>query len=148
MRIACGFGLAALVALAVWTSPSSADETMAYKDITAVELPMGNPSADVLGRPIAYPAGTPAIRAYRITVPPKKATILHRHPVPLYAYILSGTLEVDYGAKGQKTYRPGDNFLEAVDWCHAGRAVGDVPVVLISVYIGADKTKNTVACPK
>jgi hypothetical protein len=55
---------------------------------------------------------------------------------------------VDYGAKGRKTYTAGQNFLEAVDWCHAGRAVGDVPVVLISVYIGADKIKNTVACPK
>lgn len=148
MRIACGLGLAAMAALIVPASPSRADETMAYKDITAIELPMASPSADVLGRPIAYPSGTPAIRAYRITVPPRKATILHQHPVPLYAYILSGTLEVDYGAKGRKTYRAGDNFLEAVDWCHAGRAVGDVPVVLISVYIGADKIKNTAACPK
>jgi len=148
MRIACGLAFAALVALHLPVSPSHADETMAYKDITAVELPMASPSADVLGRPIAYPSGTPAIRAYRITVPPKTATILHQHPVPLYAYILSGTLEVDYGAKGRKTYRTGDNFLEAVGWCHAGRAVGDVPVVLISVYIGADKIKNTVACPK
>jgi quercetin dioxygenase-like cupin family protein len=124
MKIACGLGLAVLIAL---VSPSR---------------------ADVLGRSIAYPSGTPAIRAYRITVPPRKATILHQHPVPLYAYILSGTLEVDYGVRGRKTYTAGQNFLEAVDWCHAGRAVGDVPVVLISVYIGADKTKNTVACPK
>jgi quercetin dioxygenase-like cupin family protein len=120
---------------------------MATRDVTAVELPMASPSTDVLGRALSYPAGTPEVRAYRITLPPKSATILHKHPVPLYAYILSGTLEVDYGAKGRKTYRAGDNFLEAVDWCHAGRAVGDVPVVLISVYIGADKIKNTVACP-
>jgi quercetin dioxygenase-like cupin family protein len=148
MRIACGLGLAAMAALIAPASPAQADETMAYKDIIAIELPMASPSADVLGRPIAYPSGTPAIRAYRITVPPQKATILHQHPVPLYAYILSGTLEVDYGAKGRKTYGPGDNFLEAVDWCHAGRAVGDVPVVLISVYIGAEKIKNTAACPK
>jgi quercetin dioxygenase-like cupin family protein len=146
MKIVCGLGLAALVALTSSVSVR-ADETMTTKDVTAVELPMASPSADVLGRALSYPAGTPDVRAYRITLPPKSATILHKHPVPLYAYILSGTLEVDYGARGRKTYTAGQNFLEAVDWCHAGRAVGDVPVVLISVYIGADKIKNTVACP-
>ncbi|MQA64281.1 MAG: cupin domain-containing protein [Alphaproteobacteria bacterium] len=146
MKIACGLGLAALVAVAPSVSVR-ADETMATGDVTAVELPMASASADVLGGSLAYPAGTPEVRAYRITLPPKSATILHKHPVPLYAYILSGTLEVDYGVRGRKTYTAGQNFLEAVDWCHAGRAVGDVPVVLISVYIGADKIKNTVACP-
>jgi quercetin dioxygenase-like cupin family protein len=147
MKIACGLGLAALAALIATAAPSRADETITAGSVTAVELPMASPSGDVLGRPLAYPAGTPSVRAYRITLPPKSSTTLHKHPVPLYAYILSGTLEVDYGARGRKTYRAGDNFLEAVDWCHAGRTVGDVPVVLISVYIGADKTKNTVAGP-
>jgi quercetin dioxygenase-like cupin family protein len=148
MKITFGSNLTALVLAAAFTSPALADATMANKGITAVELPMASPSADVVGQPITYPQGTPVLRAYRITVPPKTATILHKHPVPVYAYILSGTLDVDYGSKGRKTYVAGDSLLEAVDWCHAGHNMGSVPVVLISVYIGADKTKNTVACAK
>jgi quercetin dioxygenase-like cupin family protein len=148
MKIVFGSSLVALAILIAQVFPTRADESMAYEGITAVALPMAAPSADILGRPIVYPKGTPVMRAYRITVPPKKATILHKHPVPVYAYILSGTLEVDYGSKGRKTYVAGDSFMEAVDWCHAGRNLGDVPVVLLSVYIGADKIKNTVTCPK
>lgn len=126
--------------------PAQADEKTVYGEIKAEELKMTGPSADILDRPLAYPDGKPMVRAYRITVPPGKATTLHRHPVPLYAVILSGTLRVDYGTKGKRTFKPGDSFLEAVDWCHAGSAVGDEPVVLVSIHMGDDKTQNTVEC--
>lgn len=143
----CGkFIGAAALAIVLSTPAAMADEKMADEGITVEELTMTGPSADILGRPLVYPEGKPSVRAYRITVPPGKATVLHRHPVPLYAVILSGTLQVDYGTRGKRTFKPGDGFLEAVDWCHAGSAVGEAPVVLISIYMGDDKTQNTVEC--
>jgi len=140
---------AALVA-ALFTPilPAGAADKPLYGGVTAVELPMASPSTDVLGRPLAYPAGTPVVKAYRITVPPGAATSVHLHEVPLFAYILSGTLEVDYGTKGKRTYKAGDGFMEAVAWCHRGRAVGDRPAVLVAAYLGNGTLKNAVDCPK
>lgn len=146
MQLKASLCAATLVAFALMPA-AQADEKLAYEGIAVVELKTANPSADVLGRPLAYPGGKPVVRGYRITLPPGKATMLHKHPVPLYAYILSGTLEVDYGAKGKHIFRPGDGFLEAVEWCHAGRAVGSEPVVLLSVYMGSAGAQNTVDCP-
>lgn len=139
---------AASLVLFAFAAPVHAGDKAARARITAVALPMASPSKDVLGRPLAYPAGTPVVKAYRITVPPGAATTLHRHEVPLFAYMLSGTLEVDYGTKGKRTYKAGDAFMEAVDWCHAGHAVGNVPAVLVVAYLGNGTLKNAVDCRK
>lgn len=139
---------AAMTVTGTLATGAFADERQAYGDVSAVELPMASPSADVVGRPLAYPPGTPAVRAYRITIAPGKATALHAHEVPLFAYVESGALEVDYGTKGKRRYKAGDAFMEAVEWCHAGRAVGDGPAVLIAAYLGGGGLKNTVDCPR
>jgi quercetin dioxygenase-like cupin family protein len=49
--------------------------------------------------------------------------------------VVSGTLEVDYGSKGKKTLTAGNGFIEAMNWCHLGRAVGDQPVKMIGIYL-------------
>ncbi len=100
----------------------------------------------MIGQKLAYPKGKPVFKAFKITIPPGKATILHLHEVGIFAYVLAGTLEVDYGSKGVKRFGPGEGFLEAVDWCHKGRAVGAAPAVLLALYLGAPSLKNTVAC--
>ncbi len=73
---------------------------------------------------------------------PGARTILHKHPVPLYAYILDGELTVDYGTHGKRTYKQGASFMEAMDVAHFGENTGDTPVRILAVYIGADGVKN------
>ena len=69
-----------------------------------------------LGQPIVYPAGTPAeVTAVIITLPPGASSGWHRHPVPLFGYMLAGELTVSYKGAGERIYRPGDALMEAVD---------------------------------
>ena len=88
---------------------------------------------------IRYPAGGAAkVNAVIITVAPGTQTGWHRHGVPLFAYMLAGELTVDYGAKGKRTYKTGDGFLEAMDSPHNGHNAGSAPVSILVVYMGAE----------
>lgn len=92
----------------------------------------------VVDEDIAYPTAGPAhVTASIVTIAPGAATIVHRHGVPLFAYMLEGMLTVDYGAKGQRTYKPGDSFMEAMAVSHRGINHGAVPVKILAVYMGA-----------
>jgi quercetin dioxygenase-like cupin family protein len=132
-----------LAALAFVAAPALAEDQtpQSYQNLLT---PLLQGSTDVLGTPLAYPAGTPKVTAAIVTVPPGGQTGWHEHEVPLFAYILEGELTVDYGEKGKKTYRPGDSVLEAVGWAHNGTNTGTVPMKLIGVYMGSDTAQNTV----
>lgn len=106
--------------------------------------PLLQDGKDVLGTPLAYPAGKPNVTAAIVTIPPGGQTGWHQHDVPLFAYVLEGELTVDYGEKGTKTYRAGDSVLEAVGWPHNGTNTGTVPMKLVAVYMGSDAAPNTI----
>ena len=127
---------------------AQADDVIDPDRITAKPIDMGDPSKTVIGQPLSYPKGTPVMKAYKIFIPGGKSTSLHLHQVPIFAYVLTGTLEVNYGPKGVKRYQRGQGFMEAVNHCHKGRAVGDGPVVLVALYLGAPDLKNSVDCKK
>jgi len=90
----------------------------------------------ILGQDFRYPSGAPQIQAFEIEIPPGQQTTLHRHGIPLFAYIASGNLELDYGSKGRRIVRAGSSFVEAINWCHFGRPLGNQSVRIIGVYLG------------
>ena len=99
----------------------------------------------VTGEPIRYPSGAAArITAVEITLAPGQQTGWHMHPVPLFAYILEGELTVDYGGKGERTYRAGDGFMEAMDERHDGRNSGQGSVKILAVVIGEQGVQGSV----
>ncbi|MBU3583110.1 cupin domain-containing protein [Polynucleobacter sp. 15G-AUS-farblos] len=112
------------------------DGAVAYEDIEATPIVIVGAPKTTLGQDFKYPAGQPLIKAFNIEIPVGKQTSLHKHLVPLYIYIVSGDLEVDYGSKGKKIYKPGTSYVEAIDWCHIGKVSGKVPVKVIGVYLG------------
>lgn len=147
LRIACSLPCALLLALA---SPAFAQRAPDAPAATAPEakapanaagypaVPLLSTSTTILGEPLRYPATGPAhVNASIITLAPGQRTIPHKHGVPLFAYILDGELSVDYGAKGVRTYRKGDSFMEAMDAVHYGFNPGTEPVRLLAVYMGA-----------
>lgn len=100
-------------------------------------------SHSVVGEVIRYPHSGPHPRGKRaeitaqvITLAPGAATPWHSHPMPTFGYILSGEILVDYGRKGQKTFRAGDALMEAMEYVHRGRNVSDKPVRVLAVSIG------------
>jgi quercetin dioxygenase-like cupin family protein len=112
------------------------DGAITYEDIEATPIVIVGAPKTTLGQDFKYPAGQPLIKAFNIEIPVGKQTSLHKHLVPLYIYIVSGDLEVDYGSKGKKIYKPGTSYVEAIDWCHIGKVSGKVPVKVIGVYLG------------
>ena len=98
----------------------------------------------VMGEKIAYPPGDALVEAAIVTLAPGETTILHRHGVPFFAYILEGEITVDYGPHGRRTYRRGDALMEAMETAHAGQNTGSVPVRLLGVYMGATGAANVI----
>ncbi len=131
-----GAALTLLLALAV------ALPTVFGRSAWAQDYPTAKPilssNTTVAGETIRYPAGTAKVDAAIVTVAPGASTGWHRHGVPLFAYILAGELTVDYGEKGKRVYKPGDGFLEAMDWPHDGHNPGTAPVSILVVYMGAE----------
>lgn len=99
---------------------------------------------DTVGAPIRYPSGKPHVTSYLLTMVPGQSTGWHRHDVPLYARILQGTLDVDYGQGVVHTYRAGDTLMEAMDRDHNGTVIGGEEVKLLIVFMGAEGSLNTV----
>lgn len=112
------------------------DGKVPYEDIDATLITIVGAPKTTLGQEFKYPTGQPLIKAFLIDIPVGKQTELHKHYVPLYIYVVSGDLEVDYGSKGKKIYKPGTSFVEAMDWCHLGKVSGKTPVKVIGVYLG------------
>jgi quercetin dioxygenase-like cupin family protein len=92
---------------------------------------------NVIGQRIDYPKGASRITSEIVEIPPGVATPWHEHFVPMYAFILEGSLAVDYGTKGTKTLKQGDAMIEAVGWPHRGINIGDKTARILVVYVGA-----------
>jgi hypothetical protein len=112
------------------------DGKVPYEDIDATPIVITGAPKTTLGQDFKYPAGQPLIKAFNIDIPVGKQTSLHKHLIPLFVYVVSGDLEVDYGSKGKKTYKAGTSYVEAIDWCHFGKVAGKAPVKIIGVYLG------------
>lgn len=123
--IACG--LVAATANAQETDAPVSSETLLSTQTT------------VIGQPLSYPTETPAeITASIVTIEPGAETGWHIHAAPLFGYMLEGTLTVDIGTEGSRTYEAGDALVEALNWPHNGSNPGAVPARVLVVYIGAE----------
>lgn len=97
----------------------------------------------ILGETIRYPTtGAARVTSSIVTIEPGMETKFHRHPAPMYAYILEGDVTVDYGTAGKRVYRRGDAFMETMDVPHRGMNLGTTTVSILVVYMGAEGTSN------
>ena len=89
------------------------------------------------GDPIVYPeTDHPLITVAIVEIAPGAVTPVHRHPHPMAAYILEGTLEVTAADGTVNLYKAGDALVEALDENHQGRVIGDVPVRILITVMG------------
>ena len=131
-------GLATLVAVAMWAGLLQSAPAMAGE-------PLLKTRTTILGQAIDYPAGDPAeVTSLIVTLQPGAETGWHKHPVPLYGYLLSGQITVDYGEQGTRTYPPGEAFMEAVESWHNGHNGGTEPARILVVVMGAVGREITV----
>ncbi|HWJ72756.1 MAG TPA: cupin domain-containing protein [Kaistia sp.] len=126
--------LMALALLAGAASVAMAEE--AYKPIVKVQ-PLLKTTTTTSGDPIHYPEiADPEVQSLIVEIPPGGETGWHTHPVPAYAYILSGSIEVESEGGVKKLFKAGDSFAEMVDRKHDGRVVGTEPVRILMIVTG------------
>jgi quercetin dioxygenase-like cupin family protein len=125
------------LALLVAAFPVSAEDV-------ARAVPGGYPAVellttgdDVLGRPLHYPDCKPLITSRIITMAPGETGKVHQHLTPLYAYMLSGKIQVSYEdpARTTNTYAAGEALMEAMHLDHYGFNPFDEPASLLAVYM-------------
>jgi quercetin dioxygenase-like cupin family protein len=94
-------------------------------------------STTTSGDPIHYPdVADPEVESLIVEIPAGGETGWHTHPVPAYAYILAGTIEVDSEGGAKRIFKAGDSFAEMVDHRHNGRVVGDETVRILMIVTG------------
>ncbi|MGD9969021.1 MAG: cupin domain-containing protein [Sulfuricurvum sp.] len=89
------------------------------------------------GKPLVYPSGAAEVTGLLIEIAPGGHTIWHRHPVPSFALILEGELEVQLENGTLKRFKAGEALAEVVDTPHYGRNVGSGAVKLVVFYAGS-----------
>lgn len=127
-----------IVMLAEVALPLRADDKPDYNSDVKVTTLLRS-STNAVGQPIEYPHDAPAEASILIVeIPPGKQTGWHRHPVPLFGYVLSGTLTVNFKDGEKKVFHPGDALAEAVNVLHNGTNDGTEPVKLL-IFIAGEK---------
>jgi quercetin dioxygenase-like cupin family protein len=99
-----------------------------------------------LDQVIAYPKKTPAqVTSVIDTLEPGQESGWHRHRVPVYIYVLDGTVSVEYDAGVVKEFSAGTAYMEAEDVWHNVSNTGEDTARMLTVYMGADGKTNTKA---
>lgn len=89
------------------------------------------------GAPITYPPGNAEITCLIIEIAPGGETGWHEHPVPSFALVLEGAIEVRLANGAKKRATAGEALAEVIDTQHSGRNIGSVPLKLAVFYTGA-----------
>jgi quercetin dioxygenase-like cupin family protein len=111
--------------------------------VSSVVLQRATTTSD--GAPIAYPrTERPEVTAAQVTIAPGAETGWHKHPIPLYAYVEQGALEVRFDDGRVSAFQAGDAIFEVVDTWHNGVNVGDTEVRLVVFYLGVADEPTTI----
>jgi quercetin dioxygenase-like cupin family protein len=114
------------------------DGSIKYEDITAYPIAFQGGNKTIIGQDFNYPTGTPLVKAFNIAFKPGNQTEIHKHAVPLYVYVVSGEMQVDYGSKGKKIFKAGDSYIEAMNWCHKAATYNNKSPAVIGIYLGQE----------
>jgi quercetin dioxygenase-like cupin family protein len=96
------------------------------------------------GQPIVYPkTDKPEVRMLLVEIPPGTETGWHRHPMPCYAYILSGNVTVELENGKSYTFHAGEGFAETVGTLHNGKNPGKEPVKILMTVTGEKAVPTT-----
>jgi quercetin dioxygenase-like cupin family protein len=122
---------------------ATADE---YRNVEVRKLITSSTASN--GQPLAYlQTDKPEVSALIVTIPPGGETGWHKHPVPVYAYVLEGELTVRMKDGSKYGYKQGDAVLEVMNTLHNGFNSGRKNVSLVVFYTGAVGVPNVVKEP-
>lgn len=74
----------------------------------------------------------------RYTIQPHTKMAVHRHSIINGGVVLAGELTIVSETGEEQTFKAGEALVETTSTWHYGHNRGDVPVVVVIVYAGAD----------
>jgi quercetin dioxygenase-like cupin family protein len=138
-RICTGFFCLTALLLAVVPVFAADYSSGVTSRVLAKTLVTGN------GQRISYPVTDRAeVTAMTVELAPAAETGWHKHPVPVYAYVISGSLTVEIEGGKQLSFGAGEAIVEVVATLHNGKNMGNEPVKLAVFYLGAEGTPNVI----
>lgn len=143
-RCTLQLSLLLLLCIAVFQTPAFArDYTQATVETLAVT------STNYAGLPIDYPhAGTPEVTAFVVHLPPGASTGWHKHPVPVYAYMLDGEITLRTETGIVKKFVKGEPIIETMNLLHNGINTGRKTASLVVFYTGFKGVPNVIKVDK
>jgi len=101
-----------------------------------VVTPLLVTGATASGQPIVYPkTDSPEVRMLLVEIPAGAETGWHRHPMPAYAYVLSGSVTVELEDGKRYTFHAGEAFAETVGVLHNGKNTGTEPARIVMTVL-------------
>ena len=89
------------------------------------------------GNAISLPQGEKVeIEGHIVEIKPGAEVGRHKHPYPIFMYVLEGTLLVEMDDGTQKTYNAGEAFIEDADTMVNNSNPGTEPVKFLAVLPG------------
>ncbi len=133
-------GIIAILMVLLLNSAVQAEE---YRNVEVKRLLASTTSSN--GQPLAYlQTDKPEVTALVVHFPPGGSTGWHKHPVPVYAYVLEGSLHVELKDGRVFVFKKGDAILEVVNTLHNGYNAGSEPATLVVFYTGAVGVPNVI----
>ena len=133
-------GIFAVFLLLILNTPLWAQD---YKNVEVSKVLISSVTSN--GTPLKYlQTAQPEVTVLVVRVPPGGSTGWHKHPVPVYAYMLEGTLNVEIKGTQTCAFKKGDAILEVMNTLHNGYNSGSETATLVVFYTGAVGVPNVV----
>lgn len=101
--------------------------------------PLLKTTTTLSGQPVAYPkTDHPQVSAFIAELAPGKETGWHRHPLPGYSYLLSGTMSLEVEGQPARTIHAGEAIVEPVGQLHNGHSIGTEPARILVFSTGEE----------
>lgn len=137
--------ITALVAFLAQAPLASASESSRPVGPVGLKItPILDTDKTFTGQPIRFPQGDNQLTAVIAEVEPGGQVGRHMHPVPLFVYILEGTLTIEMKGHGTHAFSAGQGLAEVVHMWHNGRNLGDKPVRFLIVFAGQKGTPSII----
>jgi len=131
--------LACFISVSLTSSASGAE----YEGVKATQLKKTTTASN--GQKLQYlKTEKPEVTVLMVEIPAGGETGWHLHPVPVYAYMLSGAITVEMESGERYDFREGDTIIEVINTPHNGTNTGRVPATLVVFYTGEQGSPNTV----
>jgi quercetin dioxygenase-like cupin family protein len=102
-------------------------------------------STNYAGQALVYPdSGKAEVTALVVHLPPGASTGWHKHPVPVYAYMLEGELTVRTENGVEKRFVKGEPIIEVMNLLHNGVNTGKETASLVAFYTGVEGVPNVI----